>query len=192
MEYNPTDPSADASFGVPYSEASFSQVSVVLATIYEELKNQFFALPWLYWSNALNRLQPDLLVEATQVTISAADLLKLTKTLASYLDSPQPDSVLSEQDSWYLARRFAEHEEKAVLALDEMEANPVLYGSHSGALIMKLAAGNGVVSRVLETFTGSSTLQQRPGYSLPTALVPGNPAVIARLQALAETRKYPY
>jgi len=191
MEYDSPDPSADTQFEMPYLEASFSQVAAVLATINEELENQFLALPWQYWSSALNQLQPDILVEATQVTINGVDLLKLTKILASYPDLPPADSLLLGQDSWYLARRLAEHEEKAVLALDEMEANPVLYGSHTSALIMKLAAGNGVVSKVLETLTGSSTLQQRPGYSLPTALVPGNPTVIARIKALAETRKHP-
>lgn len=191
MECNLSDSSADTPFKVSYLEASFSQIAAVLATINEELENQFLALPWQYWSSALNQLQPDLLVEATQVTINGADLLKLTKILASYSHLPPSDSLLLGQDSWYLARRYAEHEEQAVLALDEMEANPILYGSHSSELIMKLAAGNGVVSKVLETLTGSRVLQQRPGYSLPTELVPGNPAIIARIKVLAETRKHP-
>lgn len=190
MEYGPPDPSADSPIEVPYLEASFSQVAAVLATIYAELKDQFLVLPWLYWSNALNRLQPDLLVETTRVTIDAADLLKLTEILASYPDLPQSDSSPPGQDSWYLARRYAEHEEQAVLALEEMEATPYLYGSHSSALIMKLAAGNGVVGSVLEALTGSRTLQQRPGYSLPAELIPGSQTVMARIKALTKTREH--
>ena len=172
---------------LPYAQATIGQRALALAGVYEALQHHFPTLSWGAWLTGLDTLQPDLWLEGPLVTLDYADLLQLTQTLAGSPELPPLDPPLYGPHCLYLARRLQEYAEGAVGALAELEANPAAYGLHTHALIRKLAAGNGVVAEVLAALTGSPVSEGRPGSSRAPELLPGSPAVVARLHALART-----
>lgn len=188
MELYSLDSPAETSCQIPYTQATFSQRALALASVQEELKHHFPVLPWLSWARELDALQPDLWLEGPLVTLDYADLIKLTQRLASVPEMPTLDPPIYGPRSLYLARRLSEYAHQSVLALAELEKNPLVYGFNTSAIIMKLAASNGVVEEVMQALTGGSTMETRPGKPLPPEEVPGCLAVRARLDELTRIR----
>ena len=188
MELYPTNSPADTSCQISYAQATLSQRALALASVQEELKHHFPVLPWLSWARELDALQPDLWVEGHLVTLDYSDLIKMTQRLASVPEMPLLDPPIYGSQSLYMARRLSEYAHQAVLALAELEKNPLAYGAATSAIIMKLAAGNGVVEEVMQALTGGSTMETRPGKPLPPEEVPGCPAVRKRLSELSRIR----
>jgi hypothetical protein len=72
----------------------------------------------------LQVLQPDLLLGEDRVTLGYEDWRRLVQRLAACPELPL-----------YVTRCLAEHEERAVLSLDEVEAHPQSYGPHTLTLL---------------------------------------------------------
>ena len=182
---------SDTATQIPYAEATFPQRTLALASVQEELKHHFSALPLLRWSTELDALQPNLWVEGEEITINYEDLVRLTQRLSWAPELPALDPPIYGPQSLYLARRLSEYAYQAVLALAEMEQNPLAYGKHTRSIILKLAAGNGVAEEVLRAITGYSFREGQPDESLSSDQIPGCPAVQVRVVNLAWSRGKP-
>ena len=159
---------------VPYAQATSRQLATVLTFVIEELAQHFPPLDFLSWSRALDQEQPTLWVDEDGLFLDDEDLTRLAQRLAASPELPQPGPPLYPDQACYLARRLVKYQDQALHALTEIEAAPHSFGNSVYALVLDLAAGNGIAEQVYRV-----THRQTP----PSASRP-NPA-IARLAAPA-------
>ncbi|MBT9395239.1 hypothetical protein KLP40_18870 [Hymenobacter sp. NST-14] len=170
-----------------YADATFEQRSLALASVTEAFASYFPSIPWPRWAEALETLQPTLWVEPDHqdVSLGQPEKEQLIQYLAGTPEMPRPEQPVYVPEALYLARRHIDLGYMGVLALAELEQNPLAYGIYTRALIFKLVAGNGVAEQVTRVFDG----RYFPDKSVPTDQVPGSASIMARLNRL--NRPYP-
>ena len=148
------DPSAIC---VPYAEATPAQLSRALTYVMEELAQHFPTLSFTAWADALFQQRPDLWVEGQEVFLEEDDLTRLTQRLAASPELPQLSPPIYPDYACYLAKRLVNYQDQALFALQEIEADPHSFGYSVYALVLDLAAGNGIAQKVYRV-----THQQKP------------------------------
>ena len=170
---------------VRYVDASLRQRTLALASVQEDLKHHFPTLPLPQWATEMEALQPDLWLEGEEVTIVYEDLVRLTQRLAWTPNRVPLEPPIHSLQSLYLARRSSEYAHIAILALAEMEQNPLAYGKYTRIIILKMAAGNGVADEIIQAFGESHPVKAGPDKSPPADQLPGCPDVLTRIFNLA-------
>lgn len=151
---------------VPYAEATPSQLSRALTYVMEELAQHFPTLSFTAWTDALFQQQPDLWVEGQEVFLEEDDLTRLTQRLAASSELPQLSPPIYPDQACYLAKRLVNYQDQALFALQEIEANPHSFGTSVYALVLDLAAGNGIAQKVYRV---THSQKPRPGRPDPAA-----------------------
>jgi len=140
------DPTATC---IPYAEATPRQLSLALTYVMEELAQHFPTLSFASWGNALLQQQPDLWLEQEEVVfLEDDDLTRLTQRLAASPELPQLSPPIYPDQACYLAKRLVNYQDQALQALTEIEAAPHAFGHSVYALVLDLAAGNGIAQQV--------------------------------------------
>lgn len=171
---------------VRYPRASPRQVAQALLYLQQELRPHFPRLAGPTWVRALDRLQPDLWLEAGGVGLDCADLTRLAQYLAAAVQTPGLDIPLHGPRAHCLAQRLVNYAQQAVYALAELEAAPLAYGRRVYELVTGLALGNAVAEEVLHATTWD--LPRRPQRKFRERTAPGGALVRQRLMALARAR----
>lgn len=128
----------------------------------QELQARFPTLPWLTWAQAFDNLQLPLLVEDGTVTLAYEDLTRLTQSIAREVEAAYPGPPVYCTRALYLARKLDALVGFALLALEELEADPLVCGPLAFEVIIKLAEDNCVALEVLQAMGRlGSTDQQR-------------------------------
>lgn len=133
---------------IPYAEATPRQLSRALTHVMEELAQHFPTLSFTAWTTALFQQQPDLWVEGPEVFLEEDDLTRLTQRLAASPELPQLSPPIYPDYACYLAKRLVNYQDQALFALQEIEADPHAFGHSVYALVLDLAAGNGIAQKV--------------------------------------------
>lgn len=157
------DPTASC---VPYAEATPQQLSRALTYVMEELAQHFPTLSFTAWTDALFQQQPDLWIEGPDVFLEEDDLTRLTQRLAASPELPQLSPPIYPDYACYLAKRLVNYQDQALFALQEIEAAPHSFGYSVYALVLDLAAGNGIAQQVYRV---THPQQPRPGRPDPAA-----------------------
>jgi hypothetical protein len=150
---------------VPYPQATPRQLALALTYVMEELAQHFPTLSFASWANALLQQQPDLWVEQEEVLLEEDDLTRLTQRLAASPELPQLRPPIYPDQACYLARRLVNYQDQALCALTEIEAAPHAFGYRVYALVLDLAAGNGIAQQVYRV----THRQPSPGRRDPAA-----------------------
>ena len=176
----PSDPEATR---IPYAQATPHQLAQALSYAMQELGPYFQQVGFASWGNAILRLQPDLWLEGELLYLDHQDLVHLTQRVAAAPELPAPDHfpVYNDQ-AGYLARRLVKFQHQALHALAEVEAAPRAYGGSVLALVLDLAAGNGIAQQV---YRDTAQERPRPGGPDPAAV---RQAAAARVEAVRAAR----
>ncbi len=152
-----------------------------------QLEENFSDLPWLIWAKALEHLQPVLYLREGTICLGPLDLARLKALLTTGEDLFETDPLVFGSEAHYLARRLDNYAHEAVNALQEVEANPGLYGEAVYNLLTSLVGGNSIVTQVLFTTEPDRSHERYNNPSLVESQ-PGSSTINARVADLARTR----
>lgn len=165
---------------VPYAEATPPQLSRALTYVMEELAQHFPTLSFPAWADALFQQQPDLWVEGPEVFLDEDYLTRLTQRLAASPELPQLSPPIYPDYACYLAKRLVNYQDQALFALQEIEADPHAFGYSVYALILDLAAGNGIAQKVYRVTHSQKTRPGRPDPAAARQLASARIAAVRR------------
>lgn len=167
--------------GVPYPQATSHQLAKVLTFAIEELAQHFPPLDFLSWSRALEKEQPTLWVDEDGLFLDDEDLTRLAQRLAASPELPQHGPPLYPDQACYLARRLVKYQDQALHALTEIEAAPHSFGNSVYALVLDLAAGNGIAQQVYQvTHRQTPPSASRPDPASARLAAPARIAAVRR------------
>ena len=165
---------------VPYAEATPSQLSRALMYVMEELAQHFPTLGFTSWTTALLQQQPNLWVEGQAVFLEEDDLARLTQRLAASPELPQLSPPIYPDQACYLAKRLVNYQDQALFALTEIEAAPHAFGHSVYALVLDLAAGNGIAQQVYRVTHPQKSPPGRPDPAAERQLASARIAAVRR------------
>jgi hypothetical protein len=167
-------------FCIPYAEATPRQISLALTYVMEELAQHFPTLSFTSWGNALRKQQPNLWVEQEAVFLEDEDLARLTQRLAASPELPQLSPPIYPDRACYLAKRLVNYQDQALFALAEIEADPHAFGTSVYALVLDLAAGNGIAQQVYRVTHQQTSPPDRPDPAAERQLASARIAAVRR------------
>lgn len=166
---------------VPFAQATPRQISLALTYVMEELAQHFPpSLSFAAWTEALFQQQPPLWVEQEEVFLEEDDLTRLTQRLAASDELPQLSPPIYPSQACYLAKRLVNYQDQALHALTEIEANPHGFGYSVYALVLDLAAGNGIAQQVYRVTQPESRRPGRPDPAIERQLASARIAAVRR------------
>lgn len=165
---------------VPYAKATPRQLSLALTYVMEELAQHFPTIGFASWANALLKQQPPLWVEQEVVYLEDDDLTRLTQRLAASPELPQLNPPIYPDQACYLAKRLVNYQDQALFALAEIEADPHAFGNSVYALVLDLAAGNGIAQQVYRVTHRQTPPPGRPDPTAERQLAPARIAAVRR------------